>query len=55
MLTTNIMVEIQGLIENNRAGIRKLPGTVLRNEQTGETLILVKSINAEVEKMSAEI
>jgi Fic family protein len=38
MLTTNIIVEIQGIIEKNRAGIRKLPGTVLRNERTGETV-----------------
>lgn len=36
MLTTNMIVEIQGIIERNRAGIRKLPGTVLRNERTGE-------------------
>ena len=33
-----MIIEIQGLIEKNRAGIRKLPGTVLRNEKTGETV-----------------
>ncbi len=38
ILTTNMIVEIQGIIEKNRAGIRKLPGTVLRNERTGETV-----------------
>ena len=38
MLTTNMIVEIQGDIEKNRAGIRKLSGTVLRNESTGETI-----------------
>lgn len=36
MLTTNMIVEIQDEIEKNQAGIRKLPGTVLRNERTGE-------------------
>ncbi|OGO77360.1 MAG: addiction module protein [Clostridiales bacterium GWB2_37_7] len=36
MLTTNMMIEIQSIIEKNRAGIKKLPGTVLRNETTGE-------------------
>ncbi|MFA6308838.1 MAG: Fic family protein [Clostridia bacterium] len=36
MLTTNMIVEIQGYIERNRAGIRKLPGTVLKNETTEE-------------------
>lgn len=38
IFTTNMIVEIQSIIENNRAGIRKLPGTVLRNEITGETV-----------------
>lgn len=38
ILTTNMIVDIQGCIENNRAGIRKLPGTVLMNETTGETV-----------------
>lgn len=38
MLTTNMIVEIQDQIEKNQAGIRKLPGTVLMNERTGETV-----------------
>ncbi|MFZ5945140.1 MAG: Fic family protein [Bacillota bacterium] len=38
ILTTNMIVEIQQLIEKNRAGIRKLPGTVLKNETTGEVV-----------------
>lgn len=38
MLTTNMILEIQEVVEKNRAGIRKLPGTVLRNESTGETV-----------------
>ena len=38
ILTTNMIVEIQGIIEKNRAGIRKLPGTVLRNEKTAENV-----------------
>ncbi len=38
MLTTNMIIEIQSMIEKNRAGIRKLPGTVLRNDRTGETI-----------------
>lgn len=35
-LSTNMIVEIQEIIEGNRAGIRKQGGTVLKNEQTGE-------------------
>ncbi|MBN1114350.1 MAG: Fic family protein [Oligoflexia bacterium] len=38
LLTTNIMVKIQEQIEHNRAGIRKLPGTNLKNESTGEII-----------------
>lgn len=38
ILTTNMLIEIQGLIERNNAGIRKLPGTSLRNAITGEVV-----------------
>lgn len=38
MITTNIIIEIQGMIEQNRAGIRTLPGTILQNASTGETV-----------------
>ena len=38
IITTNIIIEIQNLIESNRAGIRNLPGTVLKNELTRETI-----------------
>lgn len=38
MITTNMIVDIHSHIENNTAGIRKLPGTVLRNEATGEII-----------------
>ncbi len=38
VLTTNMIIEIQEIIEDNRAGIRKLPGTVLKNEATGEVI-----------------
>ena len=38
ILTTNMIVEIQQEIENNSAGIRKLPGTNLVNNRTGEII-----------------
>lgn len=38
ILTTNFIIEIQGEIENNSAGIRKLPGTKLINDATGQTM-----------------
>ena len=40
ILTTNMIIEIQQYIEENRAGIRKLPGTVLKNETTGEIVYI---------------
>lgn len=36
IFTTNMMIAIQGHIEKNRGGIRKLPGTVLMNENSGQ-------------------
>ncbi len=38
MITTNMIIEIQGIIEKNKVGIRKLPGTELKNDKTGETI-----------------
>lgn len=38
LLTNNDILSIQSSIEENRAGFRKLPGTALKNEQTGETV-----------------
>ena len=38
LLTNNIILDIQQNIEENKAGFRKLPGTKLLNESTGETV-----------------
>jgi hypothetical protein len=38
LLTINNILSIQSGIEENRAGFRKLPGTALKNDQTGETI-----------------
>jgi len=38
LLTTNHILKIQSTIEDNKAGFRKLPGTKLLNEATGETI-----------------
>ena len=32
------VLEIQAVLEQNRAGLRKLPGTVLKNQQTGDVV-----------------
>ncbi len=38
ILTINTIVEIQQILEENNAGIRKLPGTALRNSVTGKAI-----------------
>jgi Fic family protein len=38
ILTINTIIEIQQILEENNAGIRKLPGTALRNSVTGEVI-----------------
>lgn len=47
-LSTNMIIEIQQLIECNRAGIRKLPGTVLKNDNTGEVVYTPPSGEQEI-------
>ena len=37
-INTNTIIKIQGTVEHNNAGIRKLPGTELKNSITGETI-----------------
>ena len=48
MITTNILVEIQSIIEHNNAGIRKIPGTVLKNSKTGEIVYTPPETEKEV-------
>lgn len=38
LLTNNDVLRIQAIIEENSAGFRKLPGTALKNDLTGETV-----------------
>ena len=37
-LSNNFILEIQARLEQNRAGFRKVPGTVLKNDKTGEVV-----------------
>lgn len=48
-LSTNAIIEIQKILEQNNAGIRKLPGTALRNAATGK-VIYIPPDNAEAIK-----
>jgi Fic family protein len=38
LLTNNHMLQIQNVVEQNNAGFRKLPGTKLLNDKTGEVV-----------------
>jgi Fic family protein len=38
LLTNNHILQIQEVVEQNRAGFRKLPGTKLLNDKTGEVV-----------------
>ena len=40
LLTNQTVLKIQETLEGNNAGFRKLPGTALKNAQTGETVYL---------------
>ena len=40
VLTTNNIIEIQLELEQNDAGFRKVPGTSLKNQQTGEVIYM---------------
>lgn len=48
MLTTNMMVKIQKIIENNDAGIRKNSGTVLKNVLSGEVVYTPPQKHSEI-------
>jgi Fic family protein len=38
LLTNKLILQVQELLEGNRAGFRKLPGTALKNTTTGEVI-----------------
>ncbi|MHB9022485.1 MAG: Fic family protein [Halothiobacillus sp.] len=47
------VLEIQAALEQNRAGLRRLPGTVLKNQQTGEVVYQPPQDPAEIERLMA--
>lgn len=48
LLTCNQIIQIQATLEQTNAGFRKLPGTALKNEQTGETVYTPPQSNEEI-------
>lgn len=52
-LTLNTITEMQEILEGNLAGLRKTPGTVLKNERTGELVFQPPSPETIPQYMSA--
>ena len=57
VLTVNGILEIQEVLEKNNAGLRKVPGTSLKNQKTGEIIfeppqdaLLIKELMSNLEK-----
>ena len=48
LITNNDILTIQAALEENRAGFRKLPGTELRNDQTGTTVFIPPQSHDEI-------
>ena len=55
LITTNMIIEIQQILEGNRGGIRKLPGTALKNALTGETVYTPPSGEDLIRKLLANL
>lgn len=55
LITNNIIVEIQSLLENNNAGYRKVPGTALKNAFTGEVIYTPPQDIAEIKSLMTNL
>jgi Fic family protein len=48
LITCNQIIEIQSILEETKSGFRKLPGTALKNDQTGETIYTPPQSNDDI-------
>lgn len=55
LITTNHILQIQSVLENNQAGFRKVPGTVLKNAQTGEVVFMPPQAYDEIVKAMSNL
>ncbi len=55
LLTNNSIIQIQEVIEDTKAGFRKLPGTALKNTATGETVYTPPQDYAEIMGLMANL
>ena len=50
-LTLNHIKEIQGILENNNAGFRKVPGTTLKNQDTNQVVYTPPQSRDEIDRL----
>lgn len=50
-ISNNHIIQTQAIIEENSAGFRKIPGTALKNEQTGEVIYTPPQHPEEIQKL----
>ena len=55
LLTNKSILQIQEVLEDNKAGFRKLPGTALKNAATGETIYTPPQDYAEILRLMANL
>ena len=55
LLTNNTILQIQEVLEDNKAGFRKLPGTTLKNEATGATIYTPPQDYEEILRLMANL
>jgi Fic family protein len=55
LLTNRTILQIQGELENNKAGFRRLPGTALKNASTGETVYTPPQDYDEIMRLMANL
>jgi len=55
LLTNQTLLKIQETLEGNNAGFRKLPGTALKNAQTGAVIYLPRQDPAEIQELMTNL
>jgi Fic family protein len=55
LLTNKSILKIQEVLEDNKAGFRKLPGTALKNAATGETIYTPPQDYEEIQRLMANL
>ncbi|MES2676891.1 MAG: Fic family protein [Pseudomonadota bacterium] len=55
LLTNHTILEIQARLEENDAGFRKLPGTALKNDRTGEIVYMPPQDAAQIQSLMSNL